>query len=90
MLPYSPGTPNSKGTPPADHTPCLTASASNRKWAVAGEASENVLATPMMSCFSQTSIANNSAKIGPYVLKLIVVLMLILCSDVLSNYYKVI
>ena len=43
-----------------------------------------------MSCFSQTSIANNSAKIGPYVLKLIVVLMLILCSDVLSDYYKII
>ena len=47
MFPHKPGTPNSKGTPPADQIPCFTASARNLKCAVAGDASVNVFATPI-------------------------------------------
>ena len=39
---------NSKGTPPASHTPRLTCSAISRKWPLHGVSSDHVLQMPMM------------------------------------------
>ena len=46
---------NSSGNPPACQTPCLTASATRRRWALHGVSSDQLFAMPMTGRPSKTS-----------------------------------
>ena len=55
---------NSMGVPPASRTPCLTASATWRRWKLQGPISVQVLAMPMMGLCRSSLLKPTRAEVG--------------------------